>query len=342
MPRMSMVWYFPEDDDAPLVNRGLELFYQGAYDQAELSFSQALALRDSPYARWDRALTRLALGKYRESWADHAARHQLFDLTPEAGKRVLEKLPRWDGAEGKRVAVVHEMGYGDGLMMLRFIRKLQGKLGAQVSLVVPRPLRRLAGQLAPVTDGDEAECCCLMFDLLPLLGETGETIPVPPYLRADPMLREMWRDRIDRDTAMRVGIAWSSVTTSGDRYDIKRSLQLEQFMRLSHLRETECQVYSLQRHEQEQAEACSVNALDLKDFADVAAVTSLMDVVISIDTAALHVAGAIGHPNTWAMLPHLACWRWLNSNPWYPSINQCRQQKPGDWASAFEQLEMWQ
>jgi len=79
-------------------------------------------------------------------------------------------------------------------------------------------------------------------------------------------------------------------------------------------------LYSLQAHDREAAEAHGVAAPRYGDFADVAAVASLMNKVVSIDTAALHVAGAIGHPDVTALLPPVPCWRWHNGNPWYPNI----------------------
>jgi ADP-heptose:LPS heptosyltransferase len=69
---------------------------------------------------------------------------------------------------------------------------------------------------------------------------------------------------------------------------------------------------------------------DFEDFADVAALASLMDEVVSIDTAALHVAGAIGHHDVTALLPFAPCWRWHCGSPWYPQIKLCRQKIPGD------------
>jgi ADP-heptose:LPS heptosyltransferase len=94
----------------------------------------------------------------------------------------------------------------------------------------------------------------------------------------------------------------------------------------------------LQTQEREKATLHGIWADTFDDFADVAALVSLMDVVVSIDTAALHLAGALAHPNTFALLPYAATWRWLHGD-WYPDMKKCFSKSPGDWASAFAQVK---
>jgi hypothetical protein len=95
--------------------------------------------------------------------------------------------------------------------------------------------------------------------------------------------------------------------------------------------------FSLQPQHRHSALMRNIRVLDISDFADVAALASLMDVVVSVDTAAAHVVGAIDHPNAYVLLPYAATWRWVG-NHWYPRLKLCQQNFPGDWESAFAQI----
>ena len=85
--------------------------------------------------------------------------------------------------------------------------------------------------------------------------------------------------------------------------------------------------------------ADSVHVSDFEDFADCAALVSLLDEIVTVDTAAAHVAGAIGHPNVTVLLSYWASWRWEGGSPFYPWFKLCRQAAPGDWNSALAQLK---
>jgi hypothetical protein len=177
-----------------------------------------------------------------------------------------------------------------------------------------------------------------MFDAVAVLGPAPETVPPPPYLVADPELCWKWRHRIGNGGRRRIGIAWSvKLGSEAEHPNARREIPLAQFLTL--LDAPDCDFYSLQTQQPEEANALGVHAFALDDFADVAALVSLMDVVVSVDTAAVHLAGALGHPNVNVLLPYAATWRWLNGNVWYPRMNLCRQKSPGDWASAFADLK---
>jgi hypothetical protein len=317
------------------IEQGMDYFWRNDFHTALVEFDQALQIRESAMARFDRAHTLLALGRYAEGWQDFAAREQLMGdaVFTESSRRIRRELPRWNGEPGHRVVLLHEAGFGDSIMFLRFRRLMRERDPVSVVLDVPEPLRVLASQVAPIgTDGD---CWLSLFDLPALF---DPVIPAPPYLKPDAAFVAHWRSKVSNGaTGSRIGIAWSSNSSHVGEHELyqQRSIPIEQFVQSMPLG---CTLFSLQHHERELAERCGVHAPELKDFADVAALASLMDVVVSIDTAALHVAGAIGHPNTYAILPYAPTWRWHRKpNPWYPNVKLCQAQAPGDWSSAFAQ-----
>jgi hypothetical protein len=190
-------------------------------------------------------------------------------------------------------------------------------MGAKVTLEMPDELTRLARTVAPIERGD-AELCVPMFDVMTALALTPRTIPAPPYLAPDPILIARWRSMLGPSAYPRFGIAWST------RFrEPERSMAIDALLDL--IDADGAEIVSLQAHGQDEAAQAGVIAPDYADFADVAAVASLMDTVVSVDTGALNVAGAIGHPDVHAILPAGPNWRWWNGNPWYPAIKLHRQ-----------------
>jgi hypothetical protein len=286
---------------------------------------------------WNRALELLAAGDYQNGFEEFAIRWSLFPrLMSAKTQQWAQWLPYWKGEEisGKRLLLLAEQGFGDTIMMLRYVPVLL-EMGADVWLDVPVELERLAGQLAPIARVAEADYVCALFDVMRALRETPATIPCGRYLVADEVLKTKWRERIgDR----RIGVVWSSLCKYPG--EDARSMALEEFVALVPAEPGE--LVALQAHDVEAARAAGICVIEGGDFADVAAVAALMDRVITIDTAAVHVASAIGHPDVSVLLPHAANWRWGAGNPWYPDVKLCRQQAPGDWASAFAQIEQVQ
>ena len=319
------------------LDQGYAAFHQNDFETALSEFEMALAIDDRPMAQWDRALTLLALGHYVEGFRGWRFNWQLYnaEITPRAKQwYFFERRPLWKGEPGKRVTILGEAGFGDQIQMLRFVPLAQQL--APILLDMPEPMQRLAMQIAPLADDNDGECICPMFDLPVLLHTTPATIPPPPYLRPDVALTAQWANRIGKGGRRRIGIAWSTKLDERNEHPhARRGIPLEQFLELLPL---EGELYSLQMQEREKATGHGIRADAFEDFADVAALISHMDSIVSIDTAALHVAGAIGHPSISALLPYAPTWRWLNGCPWYPKLNLCRQQSPGDWPSAFSQV----
>jgi hypothetical protein len=288
----------------------------GKYLAALLELDAALQICDSPHARWNRAVSLLALGRYAEGWEDYRSRWELFGnriITPSAA-RLRQVLPAWDGAplEGKRLVLIHESGFGDTIMLLRFVPQLKGN----VALVMPPELERLAAQFAPMLDEEgERDVHCFMFDLARLLDVKVHTVPAAAYITPNPWLQQKWSDRLGRRNRWKIGVAWSTMRAAPQRCIDPAALR--DWLNREYPGH---EAISLQSHDRDAARANGIETFEFQDFADVAACASLMDSVVSIDTAALNVAAAIGHPDVTALLPDMRCWRWHCASPWYPNV----------------------
>jgi hypothetical protein len=327
-----------------------DIYFQDAlarYDRRDFadsadSWSVAISLRDNAYARWNRSQARLSVGDFEAFGDDFAARWTLFaDIVSARGRAILDRLPRWRGEDitRKRLLLVHEQGFGDSIMLLRFLPMLR-RMGIKLALEMPPPLHLLALQFAPL--GEHGDVACPMFDILNNLAIMPPDVPSAPYLMVPPSLRQEWAQRIGPKSRRRIGIAWTYglanavIPSHLEPRDFLRAVRLAEFLEL--LDADDCEIFSLQKQEGDLARAHGVRAFDFVDFADVAALGSLMDAVVSIDTAAVHAVAASGHPNVSVMLPYLSSWRWLGKPIWYPHVRRCQQTAPGDWASAFAQL----
>jgi len=331
---MTAAWRFDTESDfethCGLIEGALPLINRGAFGQALGMLDAALELGESPHARWNRAQVLLALGRYAEGWEDYRARWHLFgnSLTEERSARLRTVLPLWQGEDlaGKRLVVIHEAGFGDTIMLLRYVNVLRRR-SIETTLVMPPELERLASQIAPLFDVEgERDVYCTTFDLPRILGMPAR----PPYLRADIDLVHQWQDKLDGSP--KIGIAWSTVHPAP-----WRCIDLGILARFLKQHAPDHGLVALQTNDIEAARAHGVATFEVRDFADLAALISCVSRVVSIDTAAVHVAGAIGHADVTALLPHVPCWRWLNGNPWYPQIRIRRQAVAGDWSSALSE-----
>jgi hypothetical protein len=163
-----------------------------------------------------------------------------------------------------------------------------------------------------------------------------------PYLEADAELRAEWRARLNAGAALRVGLVWSG--NPGHEHDLRRSIAAEAFLPL--LGHSDVQFVSLQMGPQVSWPAAFATSElfdpnpEIHDFADSAALVAELDLVITVDTAAAHLAGALGRP-VWVLLPYVPDWRWglgRETSPWYPTMRLFRQAKPGDWTETLSSV----
>ncbi len=331
-----------------LANRGATLGEMRRFDDAlaDLRAAQALA-PDFALAHWNEALIHLARGDLTRGWEKYEWRWHYEELGLIFPRRV---QPVWSGApadlHGKRLLVWAEQGAGDALQFCRYLPLLIPE-AATVILQAPSELcevlRSIDARLIVVSQTDPLPAFDLHFPLLSLprvLRTTPQSIPAQvPYLRADPNKVLEWGQRlaIPADRAG-VGLVWSGSTAH--RNDHVRSLALGPYLaQLRELLRLPANWIGLQRDVRESDQAAlSLLGLrnvgtDFADFSDTAAVIASLDLVITVDTAVAHLAGAMGRP-VWILLPFAADWRWLadrEDTPWYLSARLFRQVEPGAW-----------
>ena len=333
-------------------NRGVALAALNRHREAIDAYRRALQLRPAyDRARFNLAMSELVTGDLANGWRDHEARWTGSEM--HRGPRALP-WRTWNGTEdldGKRLLLYAEQGLGDTLQFARYAT-LAARRGARVILEVHAPLAQLLAGIEgvetvvplgqPLPDFDLH--CALMSAPL-AFGTTLETIATHvPYVRAPEEAVAAWRERIET-LSLRVGLAWSGSRTL--RNDANRSLALERLAPIAAMvAAMGGAVVAVQTdiREPDRDGLGRMNVLDfsgeLRDFSDTAALVGSLDLVISVDTAAAHLAGAMGKP-VWVMLPFSPDWRWLldrDDSPWYPTARLFRQPRIGDWDAVVTRM----
>jgi tetratricopeptide (TPR) repeat protein len=301
---------------------GVALQALGRLDEAAACFERAVKLApDQPRLRLNRGIAALLAGDLKRGWEGFEARPQ-----PEL------PLPRWQGEDpaGKTILLAAEQGYGDTIQFARFAPLLAAK-GAKVVLRVQPPLKSLLGGMSEDEPLPACDAYLPLLSLPALLGtDSLDAIPAATsYLTADP---SRWQARLQALPGRKVGIAWAGAAHS-PRYaaiDRRRSLSPEQLAPLVAV--PGVSLVGLQKDAP--APASIAGWMDeAEDFAATAALIAGLDLVISVDTAVAHLAGALGKP-VWLLSRFDGCWRWLRDredSPWYPTLRLFRQPAPGDW-----------
>lgn len=344
----------PDHRDA-LHNLGTTLKLAKRYDEAETVYRQTLTLApDFADAQWNLGVLLLSQGRLAEGWpyaeARYSPQRRLNDTPPPAG------TPQWHGEplEGKSLVVWHEQGYGDSVQFVRYVPLLKARGVRQLTVMCPEPARELIATVDGIDDivthsGRVGAHDYWVYPLsLPLLfGTTLDTIPSAlPYLHALPERIERWRARIDTGTGLKIGLVWKGFAEN--QHDATRSVgSLAPLAPLWSV--PGATFFSLQKGQGEDEAAAPPAGqpiVDLgssiQDFADTAAIVAQLDLLIAVDTAAAHVAGALGKP-CWLMLPHdWTDWRWLlerEDSPWYPRVMRLfRQSDQRDWSEVAQRM----
>jgi tetratricopeptide (TPR) repeat protein len=315
---------------------------------AVAAMDQALGIADDLRLRYDLAMVLLANGDFARGFAEHEHRRIQTSLK--------DAPPLWQGEDlaGRTILVHAEQGMGDTIQFARYI-PLLAERGARVIFGVPPSLRGLfagfpgtAGVTSVVEAASLADFHVPLMSLPHRFGTQLRSIPPAPYLTVPGTLKA--RLKRPPGTNIAAGIVWAgSAKYSSDRH---RSLPVEEFLALAEL--PRVALHSLQVGPRSaDLAAAGGDALvtdlspQLTDFAITAAVLNEIDLVITVDTAVAHLAGAMGRP-CWVLLPFSADWRWLRNredSPWYPSLRLFRQTSPGDWPGVMQRvrnaLEAW-
>ena len=328
-------------------NLGRMLMYGGAPEAAAACFEAVLRLAPGD-AQAHLALggLRLLHGDFARGWPAMRRGHDLGHAKALPGQ--LQAPPAtWHGETiGDGVLVVYaDQGFGDAIQFCRYLPLCAER--ARVQVVAPPGLKRLLQTLpgdiqivaAPPAAGGYVHC---PMTLLPhVFGTTLATIPGPsPYLQADAAAVAVWRGRLADLPGRKVGLVWAGNTSY--LADRNRSVALESLAALGDI--PGISLVSLQKGDaagQIRAPRPPMALYDatdsLTDFADTAALVAALDLVIGVDTAVVHLAGALGRP-VWLLNRFDTDWRWLldrADSPWYPSLRQFRQSQPRDWAGVI-------
>jgi tetratricopeptide (TPR) repeat protein len=331
-------------------NHAAILLNKGEIDVALAVSHAAIALAPKhPTIRFNHSHLLLLSGDFRNGFSDYRWRRQCGGLF---SSRMNFSAPEWQGEAfaGRTLLLFAEQGIGDALQFVRYLPMVAAR-GGKILLYVQDTLVPLLRQLEGVTVVPRSaplptfDLQISLMDLPHLFGTTLSSIPAEiPYLRADPDKIEVWRRRLSDVAALKVGIVWAgSAIHKGDRY---RSLPAEAV--LPRLVMPGVQLYSLQK-EPRAADVPVIAGLGsqlidlapaLADFTDTAAAVAALDLVISVDTSVVHLAGAMGRP-AWVLLPYAQDWRWLrdrDDSPWYPSLRLFRQETPQAWAGVLTRV----
>jgi hypothetical protein len=332
----------------PLINLGWLYTVLGRNDDAIAACQRAIELdKNNGPAWWNLAMARLLLGEFQSGWELHEWRRKCagfnFPNHPQ---------PYWAGEPlaGKTILLWFEQGLGDTIQFVRFVPMVKA-LGAKVLLSVQPELRRLIEGsiradefLAPRQPAPGADFQCSLMSLAYVFKTDLKTIPAEtPYLAPPGEVIEKWKARPAPFAGrLRAGLAWAGRV--GHINDAMRSMHVRQ---LAPLASSRAAFFSLQKwkigmgaSEPDPAMQLIDWTTDFADMTDTAGLIANLDLVIAVDTAVAHLAGAMNKP-TWLLLPKAPDWRWMlgrEDSPWYPSMRIFRQERLGDWESVIRRV----
>ena len=351
-----------------LFNRGSSFIQQLRIDEARQDWEKATALAPDYAEAWmNLAILEMLDGNLPKGFKlfewRWQLRHRHFPLPCQ----------EWDGSplDGRRLILFMEQGLGDMLQFCRYVPILKAMYDVRITLLALPELHRLLATL-PGVDGiypiappyPPADTQCSIMSLPRLLKTTLDTIPGQVgYLAADPVLVEQWGRRLAHlGPGKKVGLYWQGTQVDTNRivrlkdlspfWDVKAASPKPGPFGAGSASPAEStngnppiHFISLQKGPGQEEVAGFDRPLlnlgpEINDFADTAAVMAHLDLMISIDTAACHLAGALARP-TWTLLPYRPDWRWLlgrNDSPWYPTMRLYRQQRRRDWSAVIDRL----
>ena len=325
-------------------NLGNALGQLGRLDDAQAACSRALEInpRDAQ-AKFLSGTLHLLAGEFSLGWPRYEER---WDIPEATSPRRDFAQPMWDGSalNGRRVLIHEEQGFGDAIEFIRYAHLVADR-GGQVILECSGSLAEVFSTVKGVGEIVVAGEPLPPFDVhipmmsLPLAFRTTlETIPqTVPYISADAGRREFWREWLsESDAALKVGVVWTGRPTHVR--DRQRSMQLRQWLPIFRVPDVDFVSLQIGRSGEQIAQLPGRQPVrdasgHIEDFADTAALVSQLDLVIAVDTAVAHLAGALGKP-VWVLLPFAPDWRWMlgrEDSPWYPTMRLFRQQRAMEW-----------
>jgi len=327
----------------PLTSQASALLGMNRLDQAEQLCREALQ-RDPDYAEahWNRALILLKQGHFTEGWHEYEWRWQ-YPAFPSPRRTF--PYPAWDGTqplEGKRILIHAEQGFGDTIQFVRFLPHLRRLRATVLFACQPELAALMAATFAPDSTIlpfgaalPDADYHLPLLSLPRFLMPDNASLPRSyPYLLPPAERLRNWSALLDTATRTRkAGLVWAGK----QQPDPARSIPVRQLAPLANVSDITWYSLQLPAGSKTASDQPDLPLTDLtahiNDFADTAALISHLDLVISIDTATVHLAGALGVP-VWLLLPTPCDWRWMtdhSDSPWYPTMRLFRQERPREW-----------
>jgi hypothetical protein len=299
--------------------------------------------------RFDLAETLLLLGEFERGWREYHYRYSL-PHTAHIDRKV--QRPSWSGQllSGKTLLIHDEQGYGDTFQFLRMAAWAKERSGARVVVQINHEqasfARRMPGIDQVILRGalpPPFDMHCQMMSLPRAMKLQLEDLPgATPYLQADETRVSQWRARLQDLPRPLVALVWAGSDTHGN--DANRSMPLATLAPLAGSGAAFVSVQKGPRAAQASEPPPGMHLTDLsgeiRDFDDTAAILTVCDLLISVDSSPVHLAGALNRP-AWVMLPFVPDWRWLlerNDSPWYPNTRLFRQTARGDWAGVVARM----
>jgi FkbM family methyltransferase len=343
-------------------NIGMLCRWEKRWEESEAAFRRMMQIKpDFSEGRMNYGALLLALGRYTEGWALFESRYLVFEgEKPRMSHNA--PYPRWTGEPlaGKSIVILREQGFGDEIMFARFALSLKERGAARVTLLCQPPIRTL---LQTVPGVDSVVCAedlaawppmdywCYGQSLPHALGTTLATLPAAiPYITPQATQRMAWQKRILEELpagTLKVGVTWRGSPQHGN--DHNRSLANLQVLRplwdVPNVTFVSLQTgdAALEAANPPLDQPTAEWGSQMSDFAAGAALVAELDLVISVDTGIVHVAGALGVP-CWVMIPRIETdWRWLNDrddSPWYPvGMRIFRQTTDSGWDDVLENIK---
>jgi hypothetical protein len=305
-----------------------------------------------PTANFNLAVAYLLAGDYQKGWPQYETRWEFEHLN---GMLPKFEQPRWTGEDlkGKTILIVGEQGHGDNIQFIRFVNNLR-ELGAEIILQMSDPLISLFDsteikKIIRFTDTPENfDYWTPIMSIPAILKTTIDTIPSQlQYLGANANSAAEWQKRLGIKNRLRVGFCWSGRRDSWiNRHKAMPFIEMLTLIKQNPSYEWINLQADCTAEEEKILSVAGVTAYPgtIQNFSDTAGLVHHLDVVLSVDTAIAHLAGAMGRP-VWIMLNAYALdWRWLlkrDDSPWYLSARLFRQPAIGDWESVTKKIHQY-
>ena len=336
-------------------NLGIALQEIGKHEDAITHYRKAISIKPSfAEAHFNLSCLYLLLGNFEKGWEEYEWRLKLKSNIEHTRSFT---QPQWDGRplDGKTILIHAEQGLGDTIQFIRYIPML-AKAGGDIVVECDAKLSHLFSGYEDITrfigTGDELPDFDIHASLLSLPNIFKTSLNSTPsdtnYIHINDNLVGSWKNKLSSLKKLKVGLCWQG--SVDNRKDQSRSIPLKYFSDILNI--IDISFVSLQKgYGQEQildgglADKITDFSSEMdthEKFVDTCAIIENLNLVIGVDTATIHLAGAMGKP-VWVLLPYSPDWRWMlntNDTPWYPTMRLFRQQEPGNWETVMDEISV--